>query len=59
MKQKSALAKEEAQQLSAKLKRAENENDELETENNDLRAKQLEHNKVVAASKKADAEIGE
>jgi hypothetical protein len=59
MKQKDAFAKEESQQLSAKLERAVNENNELERENKDLHAKQVEHDKVVAALKTADAEIGE
>ncbi|KAJ4351152.1 uncharacterized protein N0V89_006491 [Didymosphaeria variabile] len=57
LKQKDALVKEEAQQLSAKLKRAENENDHLETKNNNLLAKQLENDSAAAALKKADTEI--
>lgn len=59
MKQKTDIAKEEVQQLSAKLKHAESANKEIETENNNLRAKQLEHNTTVTELKQADAEIGE
>ncbi|KAL1592671.1 hypothetical protein SLS60_011087 [Paraconiothyrium brasiliense] len=56
-KQQGALVKEEAQLLFAKLKEAENKNDDLNTENKDLRAKQLEHDSTVAALKKADSDI--
>ncbi|KAL5392324.1 hypothetical protein DPSP01_000838 [Paraphaeosphaeria sporulosa] len=57
LKQKVGLAKDEAQQLSSKLKRTESENGEVKKENIELRAKQLEHNKTIAALKKGDAEI--
>ncbi|KAF1972501.1 hypothetical protein BU23DRAFT_599585 [Bimuria novae-zelandiae CBS 107.79] len=56
MKKKEALARDETQQLSEKLERTKKENDELETENNDLRAKQFQHNNVIAALKIIDAE---
>ena len=59
MEQKLDLAKKEAQQLSTKLKQAESENKKIGEENDELRAKQSEHTKTVAALKNSDAEIGE
>lgn len=48
-----------SRQLSERLEQVEKENDELKAENREFRTKQMQHEDVTAAQKKADAEIGE